>query len=174
MVHSCLAAVASNSGGGGGPFRLLELDLVALPVGAAEESIEVVEALASDCLRRAMEPFRGSFELAESEDVYGSISFFCLEAGRISSRSTGTPRETRKSRLMRERVQFGGWRGGGATSWDQSERERSRRKTEFDSAGVGGGGSRSRLASGKRAERWGELARIISSRDLRLVKSRTD
>jgi hypothetical protein len=65
------------------------------------------------------------FPLRESEEVRGEvverfmegrISFFCLEAGRISSRSTGTPRETRKSRRIRERIQSGGWRGGGATS----------------------------------------------------------
>ena len=48
--------------------------------------------------------------------VEGRTSFFCFEAGRISSRSTGTPRETRKRRRMRERFQSGGWRGGGATS----------------------------------------------------------
>lgn len=47
----------------------------------------------------------------------GRTSFFCFEVGRISSRSTGIPRETRKSRRMRERFQSGGWRGGGATSW---------------------------------------------------------
>lgn len=46
----------------------------------------------------------------------GRMSFFCFEAGRISSRSTGTPRETRKRRRMRDLIQFGGWRGGGATS----------------------------------------------------------
>ena len=49
--------------------------------------------------------------------VEGSTSFFCLEAGRISSRSTGTPRETRKSRLMRERSQLGGESGGGVNNW---------------------------------------------------------
>lgn len=49
--------------------------------------------------------------------VLGRMSFFCLLAGRISSRSTGTPRETRKRRRMRERSQLGGWSGGGAESW---------------------------------------------------------
>lgn len=48
--------------------------------------------------------------------VEGRISFFCLDAGRISSRSTGTPRDTRKRRRIRERIQLGGWRGGAATS----------------------------------------------------------
>lgn len=58
-------------------------------------------------------------------NIFGRISFFCLLAGRISSRSTGTPRETRKRRRMRERIQLGGCKGGGATSWDQREAERS-------------------------------------------------
>ena len=72
--------------------------------------------------------------------VEGRISFFCLEAGRISSRSTGTPKETRKRRRMRERTQLGGWRGGGATSCAHREAERGVRKMGFDvSEGVGVG-----------------------------------
>ena len=78
--------------------------------------MEEEDALASDCLSRAMEPFLGSLEARESAGVNGRISFFCLEAGRISSRSTGTPSETRKRRLIRERVQLGGCNGGGVTS----------------------------------------------------------
>ena len=66
--------------------------------------------------------------LAPSRPAYGSINLFCFEGGRISSRSTGTPRLTRKSRLIRERVQFGGCIGGGETSCCQRERERSERK----------------------------------------------
>lgn len=50
---------------------------------------------------------RGEFE-AGFRFVEGRMSFFCLEAGRISSRSTGTPRDTRKRRLILERIQFGG------------------------------------------------------------------
>jgi hypothetical protein len=95
----------------------------------------------------------------EPDDVVrcsdGSTSFFCLEsAGRISSRSTGTPSETRKRRRMRERIQSGGWSGGGATSCDQSEAERGVRKTGF-SCGLGGAGWRGGKASagGKRAAR---------------------
>ena len=53
----------------------------------------------------------------EDASVEGSTSFFCLEAGRISSRSMGTPSETRKSRRMRERSQAGGERGGGVSNW---------------------------------------------------------
>lgn len=71
---------------------------------------------------------RGEAEAGILRD--GRTSFFCLEAGRISSRSTGTPRETRKRRRVRERIQSGGARGGGATSWDQREAERSVEKTE--------------------------------------------
>lgn len=71
----------------------------------------------------------------------GRTSFFCLEAGRISSRSTGTPRDTRKSRRMRDLTQFCGWRGGGATSWDHRERERSVLKIAAES-GIGSTGGR--------------------------------
>ena len=47
----------------------------------------------------------------------GRTSFFCLvSAGRISSRSTGTPRETRKRRRIRDIFQLGGCNGGGAES----------------------------------------------------------
>jgi hypothetical protein len=79
----------------------------------------------------------------------GRTSFFCLLAGRISSRSTGTPRETRKRRRMRERIQSGGWSGGGATSWDQREALRGVRKmglSDLESGervgGVSSGGKR--------------------------------
>ena len=68
------------------------------------------------------------------------MSFFCFEAGRISSRSTGTPSETRKRRRMRDRTQFGGCKGGGATSCDHRERLRSVRKIEFRLDGGSGAG----------------------------------
>lgn len=85
-----------------------------------------------------------------SRFMEGSTSFFCLEAGRISSRSTGTPRETRKRRRMRDLVQFGGWRGGGATSWDQRESERSVVKMEELVTGSGGGNEEASDALGNR------------------------
>ena len=117
IVHNCLAETRSNSGAGGGPFRLRESERLGLPW----ESRDVEEALPSLVLsfesRLSME-LRGEPE-AGFRFIEGRMSFFCLEAGRISSRSTGTPRETRKRRRIRERIQFGGWRGGGATSWDQ-------------------------------------------------------
>lgn len=68
------------------------------------------------------------------------MSFFCFDAGNISSRSTGTPKDTRKRRRIRDRTQFGGCNGGGATSWDHKERLRSVRNIEFWSDGGGGAG----------------------------------
>jgi hypothetical protein len=53
--------------------------------------------------------------------IDGRTSFFCFDAGRISSKSTGTPRLTRKRRRMRERTQFCGWSGGVATNCDHSD-----------------------------------------------------
>jgi hypothetical protein len=91
----------------------------------------VLEALASEDFRRDKEvDVRGDI------GVEGRMSFFCLEAGRISSRSMGTPREMRKRRRMRERIQFGGWRGGGATSWDQREALREVRNVGAEEDGV--------------------------------------
>lgn len=96
----------------------------------------------------------------ESEDVRGEFmdgrtSFFCLEAGKISSRSTGTPSETRNSRLMRERIQSGGWRGGGATSCDHKEAERGVRKIglSFEGGTMGEVSSSPPAVVGKRALR---------------------
>lgn len=73
--------------------------------------MEVAESFASESLRRWSWE-----ELGPSRPIEGSTSRFCLLGGRISSRSTGTPRETRKRRRMRERVQLGGCIGGGETS----------------------------------------------------------
>lgn len=55
----------------------------------------------------------------------GNINFFCLEGGRISSRSTGTPRLIRNKRRIRDCVQFGGCRGGGVMSCFHRDRDRS-------------------------------------------------
>ena len=94
--------------------------------------MEVREALPSLSFRRCTEPPvapRESLELRpEPRPVEGNTSFFCFEAGRISSRSTGTPKLTKNSRRMRERIQFGGWRGGAATSWLHSDALRCVRK----------------------------------------------
>jgi hypothetical protein len=101
----------------------------------------------------------------------GSISFFCLLAGRISSRSTGTPNETRKRRLMRERSQLGGARGGGAISCVYRERLRSDRKICDDGLAwfaVDWGGY-----DENRECRYGSQADCISERDSRSEKSGT-
>lgn len=92
--------------------------------------------------------FRGEPE-AGLRFMEGSISFFCFEAGRISSKSTGTPRDTRKRRRMRERIQFGGCKGGGATSCDQRDAERGVRNMGF-SAERGGRIDLSTVSGGKR------------------------
>lgn len=121
-------------------------------------------------LCREEEPFRVCLD---SVDVYGSISFFCLDLGRISSKSTGTPRETRNSLLIRERTQFGGCRGGGATSCDHKERERSVRKVEFASGRDSGGSGGGSVVDGKRAAQCGTIASVIDSRESNDEKSRT-
>lgn len=41
---------------------------------------------------------------------------------------------------MRDRIQSGGWRGGGATSWDQREAERGVRKMGLLFSLTGGSG----------------------------------
>ncbi len=111
--HNRRVELISRSGGGGGPRRLLSpLD--------ADELIDAEEPFS--CRSLAIEPF-GSKSIERREDECsvstsndGSINIFCLLAGNISSRSTGTPSETRKRRRIRERTQFGGCSGGGATS----------------------------------------------------------
>ena len=98
----------SSSGGGGGPLRLRCWEEEGVLEGL--EAREVVDALVG--LGRVLVDFRAGCSCSggrdEGEGVNGRMSFFCLEAGRISSRSTGTPRETRKRRRMRDRTQFGG------------------------------------------------------------------
>lgn len=98
--------------------------------------------------------------------IEGRTSFFCFEAGRISSRSTGTPRETRKSRLMRDLTQFWGWRGGGATSWDHRERERSVLKiAEAFGIGSTGGSVDVSFVVGKSVSRWVSREVMMSGAD---------
>ena len=111
VAHSIEVVLRSSSGGGGGPFRgLSDLDL--------DESTDVFEAFSlftrSSALLRPSDDGRG--DLSPDMFIEGRMSFFCFEAGKISSRSTGTPSETRKSRRILERTQSGGCSGGGATS----------------------------------------------------------
>ena len=111
VAHSILVACRSISGGGVGPFlRLLFVDAPGL-------STDVEDALS--CFNRTRELVRWLFG-GDCEPlrkcIEGRMSFFCFDAGRISSRSTGTPKDTRNNRRVRDRTQFGGCNGGGATS----------------------------------------------------------
>jgi hypothetical protein len=171
IVHNCLAETRSRTGAGGGPFLLLESDLEGLPW----ESTDVEEALPSPCLRRDIDresvEFRGEAEEGlRFKD--GRTSFFCFDAGRISSRSTGTPKETRNRRRIRERIQSGGCRGGGATSWVQREALRGV-KNMGCSALTSGMTELSILSGGKRAFMYGSVAASISSGVSSSEKSRT-
>ena len=163
VMASCLADTRSRDGSGG-PLRAAaaaveeeeedfasrEEGLVVEGLRFPWESTEVVEALLplARTRERERDPDGVSVEVRREpvEETRwrseGRTSFFCLDAGRISSRSTGTPRETRKRRRMRERIQSGGWRGGGATSWDQREAERGVRKMGFVSREGAGRGRR--------------------------------
>jgi hypothetical protein len=134
------------------------------------ESTEVEDALASEDFRRDRE-----VDVRGEMGVEGRMSFFCFEAGRISSRSMGTPREMRKSRRMRERIQFGGWRGGGATSWDQREALRDVRNVgaEEEEAVDEEGGDGERDDGGKRVSKYGSVAAKSSVGDERAEKSST-
>ncbi len=116
VEDSIVIAGRLSSGGGAGPRRrrlvlAFEGEEVRPPV-LSRELRERLLVLPSRFSRSTVE--RG--ESLRKPVVLGRMSFFCLLAGRISSRSTGTPRETRKRRRMRERSQLGGWRGGGAES----------------------------------------------------------
>lgn len=66
---------------------------------------------------------------------------------------------------MRDRIQSGGARGGGATSWDQSDADRGVRKIE-DSLERGGKVGRSSCSGGKRSAKKG------SRHDMTLSASR--
>lgn len=94
--------------------------------------------------------------------MFGRTRRFCLDGGRISSRSTGTPRDTRKSRRIRLRVQFGGAIGGGCSNCCHRERERSVRKAEPVTS-EGGFASDADLVSGKMASRYGWIDDSSSS-----------
>lgn len=122
VEHSMVVELISSCGGGAGPLRFLsDFD--------ADESIDAEDAFS--LFTRPSAPLRSSAEglgdFSPGICIDGRMSFFCFEAGSISSRSTGTPRETRNSRRMRDRTQSGGWRGGGATSCDHNDKLRSER-----------------------------------------------
>lgn len=116
VVHSMVVELMSNCGGGPGPLRFLsDLD--------AEESKDADDVFSLFTRPRA--PLRPSDEgrgdFSPGMCIEGRMSFFCLDAGKISSKSTGTPKDTRNRRRIRDRTQSGGWRGGGATSCDHND-----------------------------------------------------
>jgi hypothetical protein len=166
VVHNILADERLSSGGPGGPRRFFEDVLLT----------EVLEVFSFLSLLRAL-PLGRSPDVEtrgeRSKFMEGKTSFFCFDAGRISSRSTGTPNETRKSRRIRERNQLGGCNGGGATSCDHNERLRSVRKTD-ESAGKGSIGALGvALSIGKRSFMYIWDAAIISSGPSNSSKSST-
>jgi hypothetical protein len=116
VEQSIVVELMSSCGGDGGPLRFRsDFD--------ADESIEADEAFS--LFTRPSAPFRSSAEgrgdRSPGIGMEGSMSFFCLEAGNISSRSTGTPSDTRNKRLILDRTQSGGCNGGGAMSCDHSD-----------------------------------------------------
>lgn len=155
VVQRCRAATISSSGCGDGPRLCLGFPCV---------STEVVEALASSCRNRVAERASCDVRGDDEEGIFseGSTSFFCFDAGRISSRSTGTPRETRNRRRVRDLIQSGGAKGGGATSCDQREADRDVIKAEA-SRGSWGRGGRSSSSGGNRVVRYWSSEEMISS-----------
>ena len=133
VAHSCMVLLMSSSGGGGGPLRFrsgFELD----------ESIDIDDSFSRLTRPNGPPLFRPSDEGRGDRSpgicIEGRMSFFCFEAGSISSRSTGTPNETKNSRRIRERTQSGGCNGGGATSCVHNEWLRSERNMERVSSGL--------------------------------------
>jgi len=115
VAHSRFTDVRSNSGGGGGPFGFLDRgcrSLLAVVLDCVESSEAVESFPPAWAFNLARDPRFGlspsDFLVDGSRFMSGRTSFFCFDGGRISSRSTGTPRLTRKRRRMRDCVQFGG------------------------------------------------------------------
>lgn len=73
---------------------------------------------------------------SDDKCIDGKMSFFCLLAGNISSRSTGTPKDTRKSLRIRDLSQSGGANGGGATSCEYNDKLRSDKNLLGGSSGA--------------------------------------
>ena len=104
VAQRILTAAVSIAGARGALFFLLRADRV-----EAVRLTEVVEVLSGRerDLEPAPPPLDGESDLLRI-CMEGRTSFCCLEAGRISSRSTGTPKETRNSRRILDRTQLGG------------------------------------------------------------------
>lgn len=97
-------ATRSSSGGGGGPFGRLDRPTRSFAPDCAL-STDPVESLAACAFSRASEPSclsDSDFRDDGSRLISGSTSFFCFDGGRISSRSTGTPKLTRNRRRIRD------------------------------------------------------------------------
>lgn len=173
MAQSCEMCVVSKWGGGGRPFVLdpAGCDLGGFGVLLLLLSREVEEAVLAT-RSRVREP-RGESRVGRLME--GRTRRFCFEGGRISSKSTGTPRLTRKRRRMRLRVQFGGAMGGGERSCWVRLRLRGERKREgvLDEVGWGGSSRESEGSGvvGKMVERCWE-AWVASSVGERAVRFR--
>lgn len=169
VAHNLLTAKRSSSGGACWPRRRLDFcrEIVEL-TDVVESFCGVVE---SPCLAFSIAFLR--IDVLESSGLMeGNISFFCLDAGNISSRSTGTPRDTRKSRRIRDFTQFGGCSGGGATNWDHKESERSLLKMAVESGIASNGGNEgTAFVSGNRVSRESLVVDKRSDKDGVKVKS---
>lgn len=169
VAHNLLTAKRSSSGGAGWPRRRLDFcrEIV--------ELTDVVESLcgvvASPCFALLIALVRTDV-LESSGLMEGNISFFCFDAGNISSRSTGTPRDTRNRRRIRDFTQFGGCSGGGATNCDHRDSERSLLKMAVESGiGSNGGKEGTVLVSGNRVSRESLVVDKRSDKDAVEVKS---
>ena len=161
VAQSCRADTRSRSGGSGGPFFFFCCCCCSCCCCCADrraadaepdrrgfffpcESTDTDESLPSalrtrEMDRESVDVRREPVELTRCSE--GRTSFFCFDAGNISSRSTGTPSETRNNRRMGDRIQSGGCNGGGAASWDQSDALRGLKKMGLSFGGEGSGGS---------------------------------
>lgn len=160
VVHISTAPSISNSGAGGGPFGMV---LVLRGFGAPVfESIDVVDSLGMS-LNLSMT------ELALGEDarfMFGSTSLFCFDGGNISSRSTGTPRDTRKSLRIRLLVQFGGCMGGGETSCCHNESDLSDKNADGGCISISDAGFVIVVSSGKMEVKYASTVfRRVSSEE---------
>jgi len=136
VPHSSAAALRSKSGGGGGPLVVWRFLGEGRGTPVLQSSVVELSLSASWSFSRSI-AFDARGEPLGARLMLGKTRRFCFEGGKISSRSTGTPRETRKRRRMRLRVQLGGCMGGGETSCCQRERERSERKGEICEGSIG-------------------------------------
>jgi hypothetical protein len=168
VEHNRRTAERSNSGGDRGPRRRPDL---------GRDPVELTDVVESFCGMFPSVCFNlfsalGVDVLESSALIDGKISFFCFDAGKISSKSTGTPKETRNRRRIRDLTQFGGCNGGGATNCDHRESERSLLKMAVES-GMGSRAGREEIScvSGKRVSRESLVADNMSDKEVIELKS---